>query len=612
MALIGNTNEEKIWNYFIQKDKIGNAYGVAGFMGNIKRESNFNPKNMENSYEAKLGFTDETYVQAVDNNTYHNFQTDRCGFGICQHTSSDRKTNMWIRSKETNKSIGDLEFQLDFIMWEFNNGYKTVLNTLKNATSVKEASDYVCTKYERPANQSTSALKSRSDAGEEIYEKFYKKENVKEENKVGYTNSSLVTYTKISPNRTSPRNHKLDTITIHCIVGQWTAKQGCDYFANASRNASPNYVVGKDGSIGLCVEEKDRSWCTSTAVNDHRAITIEVASDTTHPYAVTDTALNALIILCADICKRNGIKKLVWSTNKNERVNHLNGCNMTVHRDFANKSCPGEYLYSRHGYIADEVNKLLGISTIHTTTTTTRSYLMKGDKGTDVKELQENLNYLGYSCGKADGDFGTKTHNALIDFQEDYQKSHNLTVDGKYGSNSKRVLEEAVAKKKNGATSTAKTYTVVGGDTLSKIGSKTGVNWKTIAQLNGIKSPYTVKIGQVLKLSEGSTTQSKPTTTSSNSVNYTYKGVNYSFVFNPTYYSNKYPDLKKAFGTNATKLFSHFTEHGMKEGRQACEGFNVNVYKNTYVDLQKAFGNDLPKYYEHYCKYGYKEKRKAN
>lgn len=161
------------------------------------------------------------------------------------------------------------------------------------------------------------------------------------------------------------------------------------------------------------------------------------------------------------------------------------------------------------------------------------------------------------------------------------------------------------------STSTAKTYTVVSGDTLSKIGTKTGVNWKVIAELNGIKAPYIIKKGQVLKLSEGSTTQSKPTTTSSNSVNYTYKGVNYSLVFNPTYYSNKYPDLKKAFGTNATKLFSHFCEYGVKEGRQAIDSFNVEVYKNNYTDLRNAFGNDLPKYYEHYIQYGYKEGRRA-
>lgn len=173
------------------------------------------------------------------------------------------------------------------------------------------------------------------------------------------SNSSLVTYKKITSHKTSPRTHAIDTITIHCIVGQWTAKQGCDYFASTDRECSANYVVGKDGSIGLSVDEADRSWCSSNKANDHRAITIEVASDTTHPYAVTDAAYNALIKLVADICQRNGIKKLVWSTNKNDRVNHLNGCNMTVHRDFANKSCPGEYLYSRHGEIAAKVNAML-------------------------------------------------------------------------------------------------------------------------------------------------------------------------------------------------------------------------------------------------------------
>ena len=173
------------------------------------------------------------------------------------------------------------------------------------------------------------------------------------------SNSPLATYTRITKNKTSPRNHVIDTITIHCIVGQWTAKQGCDYFATTDRQCSANYVVGKDGSIGLSVDEKDRSWCSSNGTNDNRAITIEVASDTTHPYAVTAKAYAALLDLVTDICKRNGIKKLVWSTNKNDRVNHRNGCNMTVHRDFANKACPGEYLYSRHGEIAAEVNRRL-------------------------------------------------------------------------------------------------------------------------------------------------------------------------------------------------------------------------------------------------------------
>lgn len=174
------------------------------------------------------------------------------------------------------------------------------------------------------------------------------------------SNSKLISYTKISPNRTSPRKHKIDTVTIHCVVGQCSVETLGNIFAPTSRQASCNYGIGADGRIGMYCEEKDRSWCSSNAANDNRAITIEVASDTKHPYAVNAKAYAALIDLLVDICKRNGIPRLVWSTSKADRVNHKNGCNMTVHRDYANKSCPGEYLYSRHAQIASEVNKRLG------------------------------------------------------------------------------------------------------------------------------------------------------------------------------------------------------------------------------------------------------------
>lgn len=182
------------------------------------------------------------------------------------------------------------------------------------------------------------------------------------------SNSSLATYTKISPNKTSPRTHAIDTVTVHCTAGNKnnTASQIVNYFSTTTRGASCNYAVGGDGSIALGVEEKDRSWCTSSGVNDHRAITIEVCSNIAGT-EVTEKAYAALIELLADICKRNGIKKLVWSTEKNDRVNHLNGCNMTVHRDYANKSCPGPYLYERHGAIAEAVNKKLGVTTPATT-----------------------------------------------------------------------------------------------------------------------------------------------------------------------------------------------------------------------------------------------------
>lgn len=175
------------------------------------------------------------------------------------------------------------------------------------------------------------------------------------------SNSSLVSYVKISPNKTSPRNHAIDTITIHCVVGQCSVETLGDIFAQTSKQASSNYGIGPDGRIGMYVEEKDRSWCSSSRSNDHRAITIEVASDTTEPYAVTDAAYESLIKLCADICKRNGIKKLLWKADKS-LIGQVDKQNMTVHRWFANKSCPGEYLYSRHYDIANRVNAILGSS----------------------------------------------------------------------------------------------------------------------------------------------------------------------------------------------------------------------------------------------------------
>lgn len=174
------------------------------------------------------------------------------------------------------------------------------------------------------------------------------------------SNSSLVSYTLISPNKTSPRQHKIDTITIHCVVGQLSAESICNLFINPSRKASCNYAVGKDGDIGLCVDEGDRSWCSSNSANDHRAITIEVACDLTHPYAVNAKAYNALIKLVADICKRNGIEELKWKADKS-LIGKVEEQNMTVHRWFANKACPGEYLYERHGEIAEKVNELLGV-----------------------------------------------------------------------------------------------------------------------------------------------------------------------------------------------------------------------------------------------------------
>ena len=170
------------------------------------------------------------------------------------------------------------------------------------------------------------------------------------------SNSPLVQYTKISHHQTTGRNHRIDTISIHHMAGDLSIETCGDVFQ--SREASSNYGVDSKGRIGMYVEEKDRSWCSSSSANDSRAITIEVA-DFNKKWEISSQAMTSLINLVVDVCKRNNISKLVWSELKADRINHRDGCNMTVHRDFAPTTCPGAYLYSKMPYIASEVNKQL-------------------------------------------------------------------------------------------------------------------------------------------------------------------------------------------------------------------------------------------------------------
>ena len=196
--------------------------------------------------------------------------------------------------------------------------------------------------------------------------KYDKIEETKEENKTsnttGYSNSPLVNCVVKSPNHSGRRTHKIDRISVHCVVGQLTAESIGNCFTDKSRQASCNYGIGKDGRVVLVVDEANRSWCTSSAANDQRAITIEVASDKTHPYAFTNAAYEKLITLCIDICKRNGIKKLLWLETKEKSLAYTpkNGeAILTAHRWFAAKACPGDWMYAREGDLAARVTAAL-------------------------------------------------------------------------------------------------------------------------------------------------------------------------------------------------------------------------------------------------------------
>ena len=209
------------------------------------------------------------------------------------------------------------------------------------------------------------------------------------------SNSSLVSYTQISPNKSSPRKYDITRITIHCVVGQVTVQSLGGIFAPSSKQASSNYGIGKDGKVGMYVEEKDRSWCSSNADNDNRAVTIEVASDTYAPYKVTSAAYATLLDLVTDICRRNGKTKILWFGDKAKTLAYQPKAGemvMTVHRWFANKSCPGDYLYNLHDEIAAEVNKRLAGGSASTGTPSTGTSGAQTAVNYTVKITATNLN----------------------------------------------------------------------------------------------------------------------------------------------------------------------------------------------------------------------------
>lgn len=266
------------------------------------------------------------------------------------------------------------------------------------------------------------------------------------------SNSPLINYTKISPNSTNPRNHIIDTITIHCMAGNHSVEKCGDIFAPTSRGASSNYGVDSDGRIGMYVEEKNRSWCSSSSSNDNRAVTIEVANDglADTGWHVSDKALASLINLVADICKRNNIKELKWKADKS-LIGQIDKQNMTVHRWFANKACPGDYLYNLHGKIAEEVNKKLNTPISKPVVKKVNPYkkptdiLKFGSEGEAVKWLQYEL--LDAKINKVvvkgkvkkltiDGGFGTITEEAVKVFQA----NNKLKVDGVVGDNTIKAL----------------------------------------------------------------------------------------------------------------------------------------------------------------------------
>lgn len=186
MALKGNTNEERIWNFL--KGKGLSDHGAAGLMGNLYAESALNPHNLQNTYEKKLGLTDDAYTAAVDSGSYTNFVRDSAGYGLAQWTYWSRKEGLLAYVRNLGASVGDLEAQLGYLFKELSEGYTGLLATLKTATSVRTASDAVLTKYERPADQSASVQAKRASYGESYLTKYAGSTSSQQEATKGGTN----------------------------------------------------------------------------------------------------------------------------------------------------------------------------------------------------------------------------------------------------------------------------------------------------------------------------------------------------------------------------------------------------------------------------------------
>ena len=265
-----------------------------------------------------------------------------------------------------------------------------------------------------------------------------------------YTNSPLVGYTRLVNKHSGLRTHCIDRITPHCVVGQVTAARLGDIFSG-TRDVSSNYGIALDGTVALYVEEKNRSWCSSSNANDQRAITIECASDPKPPYAFKPVVYDTLVKLCTDICKRNGKKKLIWFGDKTKSLNYSpkpDEMVLTVHRWFCNKSCPGDWMYARMGDLAQKVTAALsGDDAAPAPQPSTKCPYSEptkdiafGARGNNVRWLQWQLNKAAGEKLAVDGIFGPLTKAAVLRFQ----KKQKLVQDGIVGSKTRTALKKAV------------------------------------------------------------------------------------------------------------------------------------------------------------------------
>lgn len=412
MSLRGSSNSEKIWNYF--KEKGLNDYGCAGLLGNLDCESGLNPNNLENAYERKLGYSDDKYVQAVDNGSYTNFIYDSAGFGIAQWTWWSRKKALYEYAKSKNASVGSLEMQLDFLYKELSENYKSVLTTLKTAKSVQEASNAVLLKFECPADQSVSAQNKRASYGQKYYDKYAANDSKGDDKVMG-----VKTYQE---NEKIQLSKNFNSYEFRCGLGS---------------PCSCSTILIDDKLVEYLQKIRDHFGKSITITSAYRCPSYNKRiGGATQSYHSRGMAAD---IVVGDVSPREvakyaesiGIKGIgLYETSKDGYFVHID--------TRTSKS----FWYGQ----AQSPRQTFGGCGATNNNNNSCDILKRGDSGNDVKELQEKLISLGYSCGGrgADGDYGLATENAVRKFQE----ANGLLTDGIAGQQTLEVINKKYTSNK--------------------------------------------------------------------------------------------------------------------------------------------------------------------
>lgn len=470
MALKGASDSERIWNRL--DDEGFNDCGKGGLMGNLDAESGLKPKNLQNSYEKKLGYTDDSYTAAVDNGNYGNFVKDSAGYGLAQWTYWSRKQDMLTFARAAGKSIGDLEMQLDFLCKELKESYPTVYNKLKTAASVREASDIVLTQFERPADQSEAVKLKRANMGQKYYNQYAKKTGG---SVMGATAQDVLNVMR-SWIGFSEANGKfkqiIDLYNSHKPLARGYAVKYTDEWCDTTVSAA----AIKAGAVDLIGTE---CGCEEhVKIFKNKGIWIEDGTITPQP---------------GDIIVFN------WGDNTQPNdgysdhigyVESVSGRTITTIEGNKGQAVGRRTLTVGNGNIRGYARpKYSGISSAGNSGSTSGGTATGGSDTVYTVKAGDTLSGIAAKYGT--------TYQALASY-------NGISNPNKISVGQKIKIPSAGS---SGSTSTGggdTVYTVKAGDTLSGIAAKHGTTYQALASYNGISNPNKISVGQKIKIPGGS------------------------------------------------------------------------------------------------------------